>query len=269
MIAFGAGPRFSEGSSSDPSFAGSIDPPAGFEMRRILVAAGAARIADGALYVAELLSKRWGAAVETLASTSPEQIASRGLALDADIVLIGLGRRRISDQTLDDETALEVVRLTHSPVLAVPPRVRTLPARALVAMDFGEASIRAAQAALLVMDRPATLHLVHIDTAYQPLPGESVGPTTRYAAGFQPMFELVERELGKRAEVEFERVVVPLGDPVADLLTYASANAVELIVAGNNGKTLRERLRLGSVSTGLVRSAQCAVLISAGGRIWR
>ena len=269
MISFGERPHTSDGGRPESAMDGPFDPPAAFEIRRILVAAGAVRIADGAMYVAELLATRWGAAVEPLASTSPEEIAERALSTDADLVLIGLGRRRISDQTPDDETALEVVRLTSAPVLAVPPRVRTLPTTAVVAIDFGEASIRAAQAALLVMDRPATMHLVHIDTTYEPLPGEVIGPSARYAAGFQAMFDLVERELRQPADVAFERVVVPLGDPVAELLGYASANAVELIVAGNNSKTLRERLRLGSVSTGLVRSAQCAVLVAAGDRIPR
>ena len=263
MIAFSEQSRINERPRLDPAVTGSVNPAHGLDVRRILVAAGAARIADGAVVVADLLAKRWRAAVEVLASAAPAVIASRALSLDADLILIGLGRRRLSDQMLDDETALEVVRLTSVPVLAVPPRVHTLPATALVAMDFGEASIRAAQAALLVMERPAVMHLVHIDTTYQPLPGETVGPTTRYAAGFGPTFDLVERQLGHPADVVFERAVVPLGEPVAELLGYAAANAVELIVAGNNGKTLRERLRLGSVSTGLVRSAQCAVLIAA------
>lgn len=264
MISFGERPPAGNGGRPDYARDGSVHPPTAQEIRRILVAAGATRIAGGAVHLAELLASRWGAVSENLASTSPTEIAARALSLDADIVLIGLGRRRISDQTLDDETALEVVRLTSAPVLAVPPRVRTLPTTALVAMDFGEASIRAAQAALLVMDRPATLHLVHIDTTYEPLPGEVIGPSARYAVNFRPMFDVVEREFRQPADVAFERVVVPLGDPVAELLGYAAANAAELIVAGNNGKTVTERLRLGSVSTGLVRSAQCAVLIAAG-----
>lgn len=266
MISFEERSHTWDGGRPASAIGGPADPSGVVVIRRILVAAGAARIADGAIQVANLLARRWAAAVEAMASTSPEEIAARAMSLDADLVLIGLGRRRISDQTLDDETTLEVVRLTSAPVLAVPPRVRTLPTTALVAMDFGEASIRAAQAALLVMDRPATMHLVHIDTTYQPLPGEVMGPGARYAASFNPMFDLVERELCQPADVAFERIVVPLGDPVAELLAYASASAVELIVGGNNGKTLRERLRLGSVSTGLVRSAQCAVLIAAGDR---
>jgi hypothetical protein len=40
---------------------------------------------------------------------------------------------------------------------------------------------------------------------------------------------------------------------------------MELIAIGNHGKAMRERLHLGSVSAGILRSAQCPVLMSGTG----
>lgn len=203
----------------------------------------------------------WHLAVES--GPAAETIVASAAAREADLVLIGLARRRFTDRLLDSDTALAVARLATAPVLAVPPRVVALPSTVMLALDFGTASIRAAGAALDIMQTPGVMHLVYVHTDYEPFPSEPDDAAETYAAGFASFFDALELELGQPAGVTFERVVLRRGDPASELLAYASANGIDMIAAGNHGKSMRERLRLGSVSTRLIRSAQCPVLVSS------
>jgi nucleotide-binding universal stress UspA family protein len=59
--------------------------------------------------------------------------------------------------------------------------------------------------------------------------------------------------------VVVERVVLA-GDPAHEVIAYARANAVDLIVMGRRGVTLAD-VMLGSVAERVVRHADCPVLI--------
>jgi nucleotide-binding universal stress UspA family protein len=112
---------------------------------------------------------------------------------------------------------------------------------------------------------PAVAHLVYVHTDYEALPGRLIQSDEAYMSGLDTMFEAFELGVARPAGVSFQRTVIPVGDPASELLAFASANAVDLIVAGTHGIAMRPRLRLGGVSTRLIRSAQCAVLVSG----WR
>ena len=66
----------------------------------------------------------------------------------ASLVISGLGRHRVVDRLLGDETALAIIRASSTPVLAVPQEFANVPHCAVVGVDFSEASIHAAQLAL-------------------------------------------------------------------------------------------------------------------------
>jgi nucleotide-binding universal stress UspA family protein len=53
-----------------------------------------------------------------------------------------------------------------------------------------------------------------------------------------------------------------LGDPAAAVLAFAAAQGVDLIAAGSHGYGTIARTFLGSVSTRLVRGAECSVLVA-------
>ncbi|MCA9879108.1 MAG: universal stress protein [Thermomicrobiales bacterium] len=55
--------------------------------------------------------------------------------------------------------------------------------------------------------------------------------------------------------------VFRVGEPVAELLSLARSSGAELMMVGARGRTVLERLLLGSVSEGLVAEASCPVLI--------
>ncbi|HKN06890.1 MAG TPA: universal stress protein [Thermoplasmata archaeon] len=71
-------------------------------------------------------------------------------------------------------------------------------------------------------------------------------------------------ELRERALAHGARVVEPVtlhGEVLDSLLEYLSRNPQDLIVVGSRGLSRSRRLLLGSVSTGLVNSAHCPVLV--------
>jgi nucleotide-binding universal stress UspA family protein len=56
------------------------------------------------------------------------------------------------------------------------------------------------------------------------------------------------------------RKTVKLGDPRAQILAYAAAEGVDLIVMGTHGRTAVTRFLLGSTAERVVREATCPVL---------
>jgi nucleotide-binding universal stress UspA family protein len=109
------------------------------------------------------------------------------------------------------------------------------------------------------------VHLVYVHAADAPFPVEPLDPDPTYTTGMAAFFEAVERELCAPPGISFVRAGIQRGDPVSELLTYGVANGMELIAVGNHGKATRDRFQLGSVSAGILRSAQCPVLVSGTG----
>jgi nucleotide-binding universal stress UspA family protein len=110
------------------------------------------------------------------------------------------------------------------------------------------------------------VHLVYVHANDGPCPTEPLDPDPTYTAGLASFFEAVERELAPPPGISFVRARIQRGDPAPELLAYAVANGMELIAVGNHGNAMRERLHLGSVSAGILRSAQCPVLVSGTSR---
>ena len=194
-----------------------------------------------------------------------ETICRMAEAISADMIVVGFGQhRRVHDREPDKATVRAIAEMCVTPVLVVPSQGRTLPHRAMLALDFSRSSIRAGRAALQLLVAPAVMHLVYVHASQEPFPAAPADPDSTDTAGFEPFFEAVERELRPPPGVTFERAVVPYGDPVVQLLAHAAANEVDLIALGKHGKAAHERFHMGSVSTGVLRSAQCLVLVSGG-----
>jgi nucleotide-binding universal stress UspA family protein len=134
----------------------------------------------------------------------------------------------------------------------------------LVPSDFSECSDEAVRYGLELARRfDARLHLLHVvqDPVTQP-----------YAVdGFSvPLFEAVE---DWRAQAEARlRAAVPENDrprvtvasivatPFAEILDYAAAHNVDLIVMGTHGRGGVSHMLLGSIAERIVRRAPCPVL---------
>jgi len=138
------------------------------------------------------------------------------------------------------------------------------PKTILVPSDFSECSDEALRYGLELARRfDASLHLLHVvqDPVTQPWAAE----------GFSaPLFEVVEQwqrqaEARLRASVpdaDRHRVTVAsvVATPYAEILAYAAANDVDLIVMGTHGRSGVSHMLLGSIAERVVRRAPCPVL---------
>jgi nucleotide-binding universal stress UspA family protein len=183
--------------------------------------------------------------------------------LDADIIVLGLGRHGMADRWFGTETALRVMRMANVPVLAVPTEARELPGTAVVAVDFSAFSEEAARSALAVLRPGGELHLVHV--------GWRLSPETPWVGGEDWIDEhrasvrdrltdlagMLERDQPVRVTVHLEE-----GDPAREVLRLAARLEAALVAAGSHGSGFIGRVLMGSVSARLVRGAACTVLIA-------
>ena len=190
----------------------------------------------------------------------PQTIAAAAADRDASLVVLGIGKHSPFDRLFGTETALRALRSTDRPVLAVPETVTALPARAVAAVDFTPASVRAAEAAADALADGGTLTLVHVKpkvNAAQPLLADWE------AAYVKRVAELFDRVTGlvrdRRADVTAATVVLT-GDPADEMLALADRERAELIATGTHGAGFVERMFVGSVATAILRRATCSVL---------
>lgn len=198
--------------------------------------------------------------IEVLTGDPPAQIVRFAMEHDAALVIMGLGEHRLFDRLLGDETVLRVLRLGTVPVLAVAPGFDDLPRRVLASTDFTPSSVRAAGLAANILMPRGVLTLAHVvadgaDLRHSPLPDSA------FTSAVGRAFDLMIERLGTAAPENLEREVVT-GDPGRVLIDLAQRKGADLIVAGSHGHGFLTRLRLGSVSQKLVRSARCSVLVA-------
>lgn len=144
--------------------------------------------------------------------------------------------------------------------------------KVLVPIDGSENAYRAASFAIDVAKRyGAELVVIHAMDLNQslsylgvygmPYPEnikEMIETAKKEAA---PWFDKIKREAeGTGVKMESEVIEAPLS-LVGEIVNYAENNHVDLIVTGSRGRTGLKRLLLGSVASGIVTYAPCAVLV--------
>jgi nucleotide-binding universal stress UspA family protein len=198
---------------------------------------------------------RFGAIAEEIAEVARERSAT--------IVVVGAAPHRRLNQVVAGERAVQVLRSATSPVLSVPPGFSALPRNIVAAIDFSPASIRAAQAALLVLGDGGTLTLLHV---ISPLLGDApirdLGDRDP-ADAIQTLFGRLRDELRPFVppDVTIETRVRTDVD-IDGILGAASDTGADLIAVGTHGPRLLERLFLGSVASSVLHGAPQAVLAS-------
>ena len=183
----------------------------------------------------------------------------------AGLIVVGLRRHGIVDRVLRDETTLMVARRARGVVMGVVPALRGLPKLAVVGVDFGPASIRAARAALDVLApatpaQPASVRLVYIDRAGSGVRERTEGEAVVEQLGVAAAFEQLAAELNAPPEVTVERIV-RRGTPAEELLSYAEEVNADLLAVGSLRHERVERWLLGSVTTEVIRDGRCSVLV--------
>jgi len=190
-----------------------------------------------------------------------DTIVDRARATGAALILLGLGAHGLGARFSLRETALRVIRAAQLPVLALPNDAWGVPHSALVAVDFTASSEHAVRAALELLCGDGTLYVAHV-TPRLPIPhGDSRTWDEITTGAVIQRLEEVVRRLDPSPGIRVAYVLLH-GDPAHELVGFAEQMGIDLIAAGTHGRSALGRLMLGSVSTKLVRTAKCWVLVA-------
>jgi nucleotide-binding universal stress UspA family protein len=129
----------------------------------------------------------------------------------------------------------------------------------LVPIDFSATSTRVLDFARMLADAcRASLHLVHV-IGY-PLATPESESQERRAAGtrLDALLDRVDRD-DRHATTCCE-----VGTPALDIVRYATANEIDLIVMGTHSHGPTHQMITGSIAEAVVRMAPCAVLAVKG-----
>jgi nucleotide-binding universal stress UspA family protein len=131
--------------------------------------------------------------------------------------------------------------------------------RILCPVDFSDPSRRALRHALAIARwYESELTVLHVDDVL--LHAASLGATGDPELPDRQHRELVELVDDAGGSGQPVKVHVAVGDPVSDVLGYATRDGSDLIVVGTNGRTGLARAVLGSVTERLVRRSPIPVL---------
>jgi nucleotide-binding universal stress UspA family protein len=143
--------------------------------------------------------------------------------------------------------------------------VRTDWKKILCPIDFSDASRVALETAAELAKRyGATLTLFH---AY-PVPGYTF-PDGSFVASTKMLEELAEQAARHLEEwkalvagtgLSAVEAATAVGEPAYEIISYAKAQAVDLVVVGTHGRTGLTHALMGSVAERVVRKAPCPVL---------
>lgn len=190
-----------------------------------------------------------------------DEIAFVAQERNATLVVVGAGPHQRGNRIIGGERAVHILRASGVPVLSVPPGFAALPRRIVVAVDFSPASVRAAQAALLLVAPGGTLTLLHV---ISPLLGDA---PLRDAQGRDPadavqsLFGRLRDELRTYVpqDVTIE-TLIRTDNETDSILAGAAAIDADLIAVGTHGPRLLERIFVGSVASSVMHAAPQAVL---------
>jgi len=141
--------------------------------------------------------------------------------------------------------------------------------RILVAMDFSPSARRALREAVKIADGEAQVMLIHVTPRLQPaLPWSGANRKIVTQLGRQAVND------ARRALAELTaglsgirtRTQVRIGTAHEVILDEAKRRNADLIVIGSLGRTLSERLAIGSTAERVVRKASIPVLVTPGVR---
>ena len=174
----------------------------------------------------------------------------------AALVVLGLGRHDMAHRIFSDETALQLTRISRVPVLAVPVAASAPPRHAVVAIDFSDVSTRAAQAAVAAVGDDGVVELVHVLPAMDDL---SIPNDGAYELWATQQLNSVAAQLFIPRGMTVSPVVLR-GGAAGQVLDYATRVGADVIATGTHGRGFVARAILGSVTTKLIRGANCALL---------
>jgi nucleotide-binding universal stress UspA family protein len=193
-----------------------------------------------------------------------------------DLLILGTHGRSGFERLFLGSVTEKVIRSTRTPVLTIPPPVREpgspLYKTILCPVEFSDAAIRALEYALsLAKEADARLILMHVVEDF-------IGHGGALAHGHLSVSEYYAR-LEEDAAMRLRSLVpddartwsrpearVVRGHAYQEILEVVTAEQVDLVVMGVQGKSVVNRLVFGSTTHRVIREAGCPVLtLHAGG----
>ncbi len=175
-----------------------------------------------------------------------DAIVERAQQLRAGLIVMGLRHHGVLRRTIARDLLGEVVRVTRVPVLAVRADLTALPKRVVVAIDFGEASLRAAALARHLMAAGGSMFLVNV------APNNSDGVHARLDA--------LIGDLAQAPGMTISSIVLH-GDVQASIENLAHMVSADLLSVGSERHPLLDRLATASISMKLAHTARWSTLV--------
>jgi len=200
--------------------------------------------------------------VAVLTGDPAHEIVAHARAIESRLIVVGRGRHAALQRALGGETVLRLLQLGDTPVLATEAKLTASPKRVVIATDFSEFSLYAAQIALPLLDPHAHISLVHVAPPFAQTDPALLERAIAYRNQAQHGFASLRSHLA-RESLTFEDVYVE-GNPSDELLKLIRALDADLVVLATHGYGFLRRMILGSVAAELVRHAPCSVLCIPG-----
>src|SRR5215207_3853712 len=199
--------------------------------------------------------------VDVLHGPPAHEVVDVARERDAHAIVVGTGKHGALGRLVYGERAVQIARLSDRPVVVVPPAAVASPAAvAMVAVDFSPTSQRAARFAMDLVADGGQLVLVHVKSA--------VNLSEEGAGWWEEAYQQRTDDLFRRftAALQPERGItigtrLLHGDVGPTLAAFARDAGAALIACGGRRHSFIERMLLGSVSTELIRRAECPVVV--------
>lgn len=190
-----------------------------------------------------------------------EGVAELARQLQPGLIVMGLRHHSMLRRVVSRELLRSVVRATRIPVLAVRPGFSGLPRRIVVAVDFGEASVRAAHLARHLLADDGELYLVHVATDRSDASRARMSPFRRCAASWvrEELDRLIE-DLSPSPGMTMTPVALE-GDVVLSIEGCAERVGADLVAVGSDHHSPLDRLLSGSVSMAIAHTARWPMLV--------
>jgi nucleotide-binding universal stress UspA family protein len=208
---------------------------------------------------------------EERAENAAPAILDYAKAHDIDLIVMGTHGRRGVRRLLMGSVAEEVVRLSPCPVFTVGGHDSATQNwtvhRIMAPVDLSDQSVRTAHhAAALAHAYGAHLDLLYvIDEAMLSVPSFPIVGTPHVAP--DEAKRRAQKTLKRHAKTLAETFpeigeigeIVRIGRPASEIVDFAEAEGVDLLVVGSHGRSGMQRLLMGSVADQVIRTARCPV----------
>lgn len=213
------------------------------------------------------------ASTEVMIYTAHKAILERALRLDADLIVIGRHRGGNVAEAFLGSTSDHVVRISTVPCLIIHQPLKLPLERVLVPIDLSEPALHALDVALQWIkslgstDSAPEIIILHViprvyDFTDVPFDSSSV------SARLHEELEAARQRVGAPTTLQLREEVRWGDDTVAEITDFIAKEGVDLAVLGTHGYGAIRRAVIGSVASGVARSAGCP-LILVPPALWR